>query len=70
MIAALGREAVFHLFTRAAADGAAGPRVADATRLLGDRRILSFARGLSIGALVGAAIAGLGFWGRLRAHHD
>lgn len=33
---------------------------------LGDPRLLAFARGLSLGALLGAAIAGSTIWGRLR----
>jgi hypothetical protein len=32
-----------------------------------DPRLLSFARGLAVGALVGAAIAGSTFWNRRRA---
>ena len=31
-----------------------------------DQRLLAFARGMALGALVGAAIAGSSIWGRAR----
>ncbi|HET7702222.1 MAG TPA: hypothetical protein VFK35_02405 [Candidatus Limnocylindrales bacterium] len=36
----------------------------------GDRRASTFARGLALGALVGAAIAGSTIWQRRRANAD
>lgn len=66
MIRFLGRAAILRLLLRAAETGPARGRVTAAETVLGDRRLLSFARGLSLGALVGAAIAGLGIWSRFR----
>jgi hypothetical protein len=66
MIALLRRAAAWHLFFRAVEGTRAGRPVITAHDALADRRLLSFARGLSLGALVGAAIAGSAIWGRLR----
>ncbi len=67
MYTTLTRSALLHLLVRAAERGPAGERVQHGRTLLGDHRLLSFVRGLSLGALIGAAIAGSTFWGRLRA---
>ncbi len=68
MIATLGRAALWRLFLRAVDGSPDGSAVAEARDALADRRLLSFARGLSLGALLGAAIAGSAIWTRLRRH--
>ncbi len=66
MIAMLGRAALWRLFFRAVEGTKAGGPVSEARYALSDRRLLSFARGLSLGALLGAAIAGSAIWSHLR----
>jgi hypothetical protein len=68
MIELLGRVALARLVLRAV-ERQPESRLADADRTLSDPRLLSFARGLSIGALVGAAVAGSALWGAVRRRY-
>jgi hypothetical protein len=68
MIELLGRVALARLVSRAVVRQPGGA-LAGADRTLSDPRVVSFARGLSLGALVGAAVAGSALWGALRRRY-